>query len=240
MTWVFTHSTAAGADRLLLLAIADHAGDDGRNAWPAVPTLARKTGVSERTVQRGIARLESAGLLLVERGKGAGGTNRYQVLMPVAGDSVTPPDEETKPAPNPRQSVTGDNSAPVTQLRHPGGDTQASPERPERPSSPQPPDAVGGRTPRRKNGKPTRPSRADGTNPRAVRAAAVQAAAERSRAAAADERRARQQAIAACGQCSKAGYLSNGKVCDHDPDAPQRAARGLALVRDQLANRGDR
>ncbi|MDP9428494.1 MAG: helix-turn-helix domain-containing protein [Actinomycetota bacterium] len=76
MTWVFTHSSSAGADRLLLLAIADHAGNDGDDAWPSVPTLARKTGFSERSVQRGVARLEAGGHLAVERGDGRGGTNR--------------------------------------------------------------------------------------------------------------------------------------------------------------------
>ncbi len=81
MTWVFTHSTSAGADRLLLLAIADHAGDDGDDAWPSVPTLASKTGISERSVQRGIGRLVEGGHLTVERCAGRGGTNRYRVVM---------------------------------------------------------------------------------------------------------------------------------------------------------------
>lgn len=239
MTWVFTHSTAAGADRLLLLAIADHAGDHGGDAWPSVPTLARKTGVSERSVQRGIARLEAGGHLLVERGKGKGGTNRYKVVMPPAGGANASPPAPSDPTQLPRQSVTGDISAPVTELRHPGGDTQASPERPEPPSSPQPPDAVGGRRSTKAKNR-ARPSRANGTNPRAAQAAEALAEAQRRQASAAEQRRVRQQAIAACTRCSKAGYLPTGRVCDHDPDTAERATRGLALVREQLAARSAR
>lgn len=235
MTWVFTHSTAAGSDRLLLLAIADHAGDTGGDAWPSVPTLARKTGISERSVQRGIQRLEAGGHLRVERGAGRGGTNRYEVVMATpTGDRLTPP-VVTEPTNDPRQSVTGDSPAPVTELRHRGGDTQVSPERPRTSFSPQPPDTSGGDTsaPTTAAGR-KRPSRADGTSPRQLAAAARAAAAAQLHHGQVDERRAKQQAIAACSRCSKAGYLPGGKVCDHTPDGPDRAARGLELVRAEL------
>jgi hypothetical protein len=48
----------------------------------------------------------------------------------------------------------------------------------------------------------------------------------------------RARAVAACGLCDPAGYR-NGQVCDHDPDAAERAARGRAAVQAALANRGD-
>lgn len=66
MTWVWEHSRAAGTDLLVLLAIADHAADDGGNAYPSVSTLARKTRVSERTVQRSIRTLVELGELAVD------------------------------------------------------------------------------------------------------------------------------------------------------------------------------
>ncbi len=226
MTWVFSHSTAGGADRLLLLAIADHAGDDGRDAWPSVPTLARKTGTSERSVQRGISRLEAGGHLVVERCQGRGGTNRYAVVMaPTSGVNLSPPDP-TPAAPDRCQPVTGDDLTPVTELRHQGGDSQASPERPERPSSPQPPAA-----------RPRRGSRADGTNPRALRAADDRQRQQHAVDRRAAERDIRRRVIAACIRCSADGYLPGGAVCDHDPETPARAARGIALVRAELARR---
>jgi hypothetical protein len=235
MTWVFTHSTAAGADRLLLLAIADHAGDDGGDAWPSVPTLARKTGMSERTVQRGIGRLVDGGHLAVDRCAGRRGTNRYRVLMPPAGGATVSPGTPAAAAHDRCRTATGDGLTPVTQPCHPGGDVQVSPERPGTSFTPQPP-ASGGRPAEHRTAQ-SRPSRADGTSPRARHAAAERTAQLRRHEAAADQRAARQQAIAVCDRCDSRGYLPGGLVCDHDPHTPARAARGLALVRAALAER---
>lgn len=52
-------------EKMVLLAIADSADDDGDNAWPSVATLARKASVSERRVQQIVKGLESRGLLTV-------------------------------------------------------------------------------------------------------------------------------------------------------------------------------
>jgi hypothetical protein len=52
------------ADKLLLLALADNANDEGL-CWPSVATLARKAGMDERTVQRAIGRLVAAGHVTV-------------------------------------------------------------------------------------------------------------------------------------------------------------------------------
>ncbi|QDF17168.1 replication initiation protein [Gordonia phage William] len=48
---------------------------------------------------------------------------------------------------------------------------------------------------------------------------------------------ARAAAIDACDLCDERGYQGN-RVCDHDPDTAARAARGMALVRQQLASKG--
>lgn len=49
--------------KLVLLAIVDHADDEGRNSYPSQETLAQKTGYSVRQVKRIIAELRSLGLL---------------------------------------------------------------------------------------------------------------------------------------------------------------------------------
>lgn len=54
MLSVFERSTSELAARLVLLAMADHAHDDGSNAFAAVPTLARKARVAERTARRAL------------------------------------------------------------------------------------------------------------------------------------------------------------------------------------------
>lgn len=86
MAVVLHHSAAKGTDKLVLLGIANHAGDGG--AWPSVSTLARYANVHERNVQKAIDRLVSAGELA--RYVQDGGTarmrdhdrpNRYEVLV---------------------------------------------------------------------------------------------------------------------------------------------------------------
>ena len=52
-------------EKVVLLAIADSADDDGDNAWPSVATLARKASVSDRRVQQIVKSLESQGLLAI-------------------------------------------------------------------------------------------------------------------------------------------------------------------------------
>ncbi|QIN93655.1 hypothetical protein SEA_DUMPSTERDUDE_67 [Gordonia phage DumpsterDude] len=44
------------------------------------------------------------------------------------------------------------------------------------------------------------------------------------------------EAIAACTLCDDSGYRGS-RVCNHDPDTEARAARGLALVRQQLGGK---
>ena len=62
MTYIWEHSQATGTALLLLLAIADNCNDEAE-AWPSVPTLARKVRLTERQVQRLIAKLIQSGEL---------------------------------------------------------------------------------------------------------------------------------------------------------------------------------
>ncbi len=58
--WVWWQSRATGIPKLVLLAIADHASDEGV-AWPGVARLAGMVGKSPRTVQRCLEELEALG-----------------------------------------------------------------------------------------------------------------------------------------------------------------------------------
>ena len=64
MAWVLEHeATTTGTDRLVLLALANHANDNGE-AWPSIDTIAREAGVQRRqTVKDALARLVAAGLI---------------------------------------------------------------------------------------------------------------------------------------------------------------------------------
>lgn len=95
-TWVWEHSASRGPARLVLLAIADNAHDDGAQAWPSITTLVRKTGLAERTVQAAIKTLAKLGELDVEHNAGPRCVNLYRVLMTTpAGDA---PPQEMHPA----------------------------------------------------------------------------------------------------------------------------------------------
>jgi hypothetical protein len=53
----------SSACKFVLVGLANHAGPDGSCAFPAVRTLVRYTGLSERTVRACLGRLETAGLI---------------------------------------------------------------------------------------------------------------------------------------------------------------------------------
>ena len=81
---VWRHSKATGRTKLILLAIADHQGEQG--AWPSISTLAKMTNSSERSVKRDIQDLQAMGELKVEVQKapmsGKYKTNLYWVTLP--------------------------------------------------------------------------------------------------------------------------------------------------------------
>ena len=128
MAWVWDRSKAEGTALLVLLAIADSAGHDGRDAWPSLATLASRCRVSVRTVQRAVDELVAAGELEVEQH--GGGTrhtrpdrrpNRYTVRMATGGqndqaypDGVTSdaPRGDIRPAETPERGDTAMSTYP--------------------------------------------------------------------------------------------------------------------------------
>lgn len=66
--WVFDHSPTTGSDRLVLLSLANHAGDtangDGYEAYPSNETIGREAGLTrEQTVKDAINRLIADGAI---------------------------------------------------------------------------------------------------------------------------------------------------------------------------------
>jgi Helix-turn-helix domain len=94
------------SEKFVLLALADNANDEG-DCWPSITTIAKKTSLSERTVQRAIGELETFGHLIAIRR-----TGRSTVFKLTPG--MVSPQTEWHPdtdAPHPRHSV---RTAPVT------------------------------------------------------------------------------------------------------------------------------
>lgn len=90
-TWVWEHSQAKGSARLVLLALADHAGQDGGDAYPSITRLSERCGLCERTVQDSIKTLTELGEIVVEKRCGRNGTNRYRLPLRPA-ESAPPQD----------------------------------------------------------------------------------------------------------------------------------------------------
>jgi hypothetical protein len=84
MLQVMEHSPQSGSKKLLLLAIAKFANDDGTGATPSVATLARLVGTKPRNVQYLLRDLEQSGELVCELHAGPDGCNHYTIIIPVS------------------------------------------------------------------------------------------------------------------------------------------------------------
>lgn len=144
--WVWARSESRNGARLVMLALADRADDNGF-AWPSVDDLAERTKLSPRAVQKAILCLVEIGELEVENGGGRHRSNRYRILpKPRTLDGVT--DEKPRTYDGVSDSETP-NSAPETPNfetetpnNTPGNPVQSSPEPlepPEEPSGNHPP-----------------------------------------------------------------------------------------------------
>lgn len=94
---VWETSKQKGSALLLLLAIADYAKDDGKDAWPSLQTLAKKTRMGRRNVIKLVQKLEEAGELKVRREKGPNGVNFYDVIFQPVNPSSPPEKQASEP-----------------------------------------------------------------------------------------------------------------------------------------------
>jgi hypothetical protein len=88
MAAVWEESTHRGAALIMMLALADHANDDGVS-WPGIDRLAQRARVSVRQAQVIIAALIESGELHVLRNAGRGYTNLYLVTIGHTATSLT-------------------------------------------------------------------------------------------------------------------------------------------------------
>lgn len=125
ISWVWEQSLAEGTDRLVLLAIADCAADDGGNAWPSISTLAGKARVSARTVQRSVKALQLLGEIEIDANAGRHGTNMYRIRMDRQIVTLTDshPVNLSPVTESPRQSVTPSTGRGGVTTVTPEGDT---------------------------------------------------------------------------------------------------------------------
>ncbi len=67
---VLKRSTMKGAARMVLVVIAESCGDDGKEAWPSIETIAARAAITRRAAQAGIRACQEAGELIVEEHMG--------------------------------------------------------------------------------------------------------------------------------------------------------------------------
>lgn len=99
MSWVLDESDERLGRRLVLLALANYAHDDGTHAWPSIATLSRASRLSESQARRCLHQLEQAGAI-VKTGTSRHGTGIYAVVMTPSQDD-TPGKSATAPLANP-------------------------------------------------------------------------------------------------------------------------------------------
>ena len=109
MTAVWEREDLTSTHKLVLLALADWANDEGL-CWPSISRLAVKTSMAGRSVQRLIRQLEEMGFIHREEEIGKG--NRYWIKIPLTQchpcHSVTPPLTQCHPTPDTVSPNTSD------------------------------------------------------------------------------------------------------------------------------------
>ncbi len=104
--------------KLVLLALADNANEDGV-CWPSISTIARKSCLTDRCVQRAIRELVSAGIVTIR--EKSGHSNSYK-LTPERGSPLPPKDVHPTPergSPDPRTTFTQNHHEPSKNLKKP-------------------------------------------------------------------------------------------------------------------------
>jgi hypothetical protein len=85
MNQIWEHSKQKGSSLLLLLAIADHADDDGY-CWPGIENLAQKIRMSDRQTTRILEQLEKRRELYIQHSRRHG--NKYVILAGKSPDEI--------------------------------------------------------------------------------------------------------------------------------------------------------
>lgn len=104
LKWAFDLALNDHAEKVVLLALADHFNDQSQCCWPSMARLERFTGADERTIQRAIARLIESGH--VAREERSGSSSLFFLNLEGAGDNWNPRQIDTPP-PSGRRGTPG-------------------------------------------------------------------------------------------------------------------------------------
>jgi len=95
--------------KLVAIALADHAHDDGTEARPSQALLMAKTGLSKMSVRRAIIHLTETGVITLERPASQHRANVYRFNLPdeVRGTTVRPPANSQRDQQGPQRDHGG-------------------------------------------------------------------------------------------------------------------------------------
>jgi hypothetical protein len=101
ITWAWDQNCATAGEKLTLIALADHASEEGR-CWPSTGRLAEKTGQAQRSIFRHLDSLEQAGLLARDRRKRDDGSwsSSLVILSPPPDTVSVPPCQDVSTPPD--------------------------------------------------------------------------------------------------------------------------------------------
>ena len=105
MSAVWEAAPFSQTELLVLLSLADHAGDDG-TCWPSVPRLAQRARTSERHVRRILTKLEADGWITREIRVNASSVYRLSPVDNTPDPQVTP-DAQVRGGVTPRSGQGG-------------------------------------------------------------------------------------------------------------------------------------
>jgi hypothetical protein len=83
-------------EKIVLLALADQASDEGRQCWPSVGRVARRCGLAERTVRHALAALEAKRHLTRDHREGASTDYRIHPGGTVSAAAAAEPSESVR------------------------------------------------------------------------------------------------------------------------------------------------
>lgn len=108
MTAVFDRYQIGEGEKLVALCLADFASDDGRNIFPAIATIAKKTCMTERNVQRVLKKMQSRNWLICVHKSLGGKPSEYAINNAWINGSevITNPDTSVTVKSQPRNNVT--------------------------------------------------------------------------------------------------------------------------------------
>lgn len=112
LNWAWSQDCPTPTSKLVLLALADKANDEGE-CWPTMGHVAEMAGVSSRQVSTHLSRLEEAGLIRRRRKRSlVGHLGRYTFRLNLTTGSRLPVDQE-KPA-STRSALPVDQGKPAS------------------------------------------------------------------------------------------------------------------------------